>query len=351
MSEILRRFAASLRHLGFGARLLIVFLMDWSTVVMDDYRVPGGSALSLLAEARVPLAILSLLMLAHSFSSLRFWNRLLPLARLLERFAPVPVLGAVLLSAGAFVAPALSQHVPPESRWLLASLGGLESLGQFFQGRFVFVVFVGASFLIADVLLLRLVDRLSDDQPGREKYVDRLKVAVLWIFGAYFACCIFLAYNGMFDTSSIVTHRSEAVGVTRRSLQVGILSYEVRWLNFKSWTRPGQSEYIIAHGDRDGYVTREVWEGMPLLVHVRSGTLGLQWVESAQIDKIALLERIVSEIPTAAVPRKALITAYLAEKRWSDTMRHTREYQALYPADRTFVDTVLRTLPPGWKPG
>jgi hypothetical protein len=151
-------------------------------------------------------------------------------------------------------------------------LGGLETLGHVFNSGLVSVVFVGASFLIADVLLLRLVDRLSDDQPGQEKSVDRLKVAALWIFGAYFACCIFLAYNGMLDTSPIVTHRSEAVGVTRRALQVGILSYEVRWLNFTSWTRPGQSEYIIAHGDRDGYVTREVWEGMPLLVHVRSGT-------------------------------------------------------------------------------
>jgi hypothetical protein len=351
VSEILRRFAASLRHLGIGARLLIFFLMDWSTVVMDDYRVPGGSSLSLLAEARVPLAILSLLMLAHSFSSLRFWSRLLPLARLLERFAPVPVVGVVLLSAGAFVAPALTQVVPPESRWLLALLSGLETLGHVFNCGFVSVVFVGASFLIADVLLLRLVDRLSDDQPGREKSVDRLKVAVLWIFGWYFACCIFLAYNSMLDTSPIVTHRSEAVGVTRRSLQVGILSYEVRWLNFKSWTKPGQSEYIVAHGGRDGYETREVWEGMPLLMHVRAGTLGLQWVDSARIDKIVLLERIVKELPTAAAPRKALIAAYLAEKRWSDAMRHTREYQQLYPSDRSYVETVLRSLPAGWKPG
>lgn len=350
MSEILHRFAASLRHLGFGARLLIVFLMNWTTVVMDDYRVPSGSTLPLLAEVRVPLAILSLLMLAHSFSSLRFWNNVLPLARLLERFAPIPVLGAVLLSAGAFVAPTLTQHVASESRWLLALLGGLEILGRVFESRFVSVVFVGASFLIADVLLLRLVDRLSDDQPGREKFVDRLKVAVLWIFGAYFACCLVLAYNAMLDTSPVVTHRSAAVGVTQRSLHVGIVSYEVWWLNFKSWTRPGQSEYIIAHGDRDGYVAREVWEGMPLLVHVRAGTLGLQWVEAARIDTIAVLERIVRELPTAAVPRKALITGYLAEKRWSDAMRHTREYQELYPADRSFVETVLRSLPPGWKP-
>jgi hypothetical protein len=275
---------------------------------------------------------------------------MLPLARLLERFAPVPVLGAVLLSAVAFVAPTLTQHVSPESRWLLALLGGLETLGRVFKSRLVSVVFVGASFLIADVLLLRLVDRLSDDQPGREKFVDRLKVTVLWIFGAYFACCIVLAYNAMFDTSPVVTHRSEAVGVTKRSLQVGIVSYEVWWLNFRSWTKPGQSEYIIAHGDRDGYVAREVWEGMPLLVHVRSGMLGLQWVEAARIDRTALLERLVRELPTAAVPRKALITGYLAEARWSDAMRHTREYQELYPADRSFVETVLRSLPAGWKP-
>lgn len=350
MSELLRRFAASLRHLGFGARLLIVFLMNWTTVVMDDYRVPSGSTLSLLAEVRVPLAILSLLMLAHSFSSLRFWNNVLPLARLLERFAPVPVLVAVFLSAGAFVGPTLMEVVPTESRWLLALLGGLETLGLVFKSRFMSVVFVGASFVIADVLLLRLVDRLSDDQPSQEKFVDRLKVAVLWIFGVYFACCLVLSYNAMLDRSPVVTHRSEAIGVVERSLKVGIISYEVWWLNFRSWTKPEKSEYIIAHGDRDGYVAQEVWEGMPLLVHVRSGTLGLQWVEAARIDKIALLERIVKELPTAAVPRKALITAYLAEKRWSDAMRHTREYQELYPADRSFVETVLRSLPAGWKP-
>jgi hypothetical protein len=350
VSEILRRFIASLRQLGFGARLLIVFLMDWTTVVMDDYRVPSGPTLSLLAELRVPLAIVSLLMLAHSFSSLRFWNSVLPLARMLERFAPVPVLGVVFLSTGAFVAPMLTPLVPPESRWLLASLGGLETLGQLFKSRFMSVVFIGASFLIADVLLLRLIDQITEDEEGRQKFVNRLRVTVLWIFGAYFACCLVLAYNAMLDRSPVETHRSEAVGVTKRSLKVGIVSYEVWWLNFRSWTRPGQSEYIIAHGDRDGYVTREVWEGMPLIVHVRSGMLGLQWVEAARIDRTALLERLVRELPTAAAPRKDLITAYLAEARWSDALRHTREYQELYPADRRFVETVFRSLPAGWKP-
>ena len=350
MSEILRRFIASLRQLGFGARLLILFLIEWSTVVMDDYRVPSQSSLSLLAEARVPLAILSALMLAHSFSSLRIWNSMLSLGRLLERFAPVPVLGAVFLSTGAFVAPVLMQGVPPERRWLLTPLGGLESLSHVFTSSVVFAVFVGASFVVADVLLLRLVDQITDDEASRQKAVSRLKVTVLWIFGAYFACCFFLAYNAMLDTSPIVTHRTEAVGVTKRSLKIGIVSYKVWWLDFRSWRRPGQSEYIIAHGDRDGYLAREVWEGMPLIVHVRPGMLGLQWVVAARIDRTTLLERLVRELPTAAAPRKDLITAYLAEARWDDALRHTREYQEIYPRDRGFVETVFRSFPAGWKP-
>ena len=350
MSEILRRFIASLRGLGFGARLLIVFLMNWTTVVMDDYRVPSQSSLSLLAEVRVPLAILSLLMLAHSVSSLRVWNSMRSLARLLERFAPVPVLGAVFLGAGAFVVPMLTQVVPPERRWLLAPLGGLGTFGQVFTSGVVFALFVGASFVIADVLLLRLIDRITDDPSGRQRAVNRLKIVVLWVFGVYFACCLVLAYNAMLDTSPVVTHQSEAAGVTKRSLKIGIVSYEVWWLNFRSWTKPGRSEYIIAHGDRDGYLAREVWEGMPLIVHVRPGMLGLQWVVAARIDRTMLLERLVREVPTAAAPRKDLITAYLAEARWSDALRQTREYQELYPADRGFVETVSRSIPAGWKP-
>jgi hypothetical protein len=85
---------------------------------------------------------------------------------------------------------------------------------------------------------------------------------------------------------------------------------------------------------------------MPLLVNVRSGLLGMPWVDTAPIDRVTLLERLVRELPTAAVPRKELIARYLAEARWDAATRHAREYQALYPEERTFVDTLLRTIPP-----
>ena len=48
-------------------------------------------------------------------------------------------------------------------RRLLAPLGGLGTLGQVFTSGVVFALFVGASFVIADVLLLRLIDRITDD--------------------------------------------------------------------------------------------------------------------------------------------------------------------------------------------
>jgi len=346
VTPILRRFIASLRHLGFGARLLILFLMNWTTVVMDDYRVPSASSLSFLAEVRVPLGILSLLLVAHSFSTLRIWNRLHSLARMLERFAPGLVLLVVCFSAGAVAVPMLAPSIPFGSRWLRAP-SGLEAIGAVLASSVVPVVFVGASFLIADVLLFRLIDHMSDDPASREKFVDRLKITTLWIFGTYFACCLVFAYNAMLDTSPTVTQRSAAVGVTSRSLRAGIASYEVWWLNFRSWTRPGQTEFIIAHGDRDGYVARAVWDGMPLLLHVRAGSLGMPWVEAARIDQTELLERLVREIPTAAAPRKALITGYMTEARWSDARRHVLEYQALYPTDQRFVEAVLRSFPIG----
>ncbi len=85
---------------------------------------------------------------------------------------------------------------------------------------------------------------------------------------------------------------------------------------------------------------------MPLLVNVRAGLLGMPWVDTAPIDRISLLERLVKELPTAAAPRKELIAGYLGEARWDAAARHAREYQALYPEDRTFVDAVLRSIPP-----
>ena len=346
MSEIVRRFIAWVWRFGIGARLLLVVLMVWSTVVMDDYRVFGGPALSMLNEVRVPLMVVSFLMLAHSFSTLRIWNRVYRIGRMLERLSPVIALAAASLATGAFVSVVVGELVPPDWRWVLEPLGALQAVGTMLSGRFLMVVFVCSGFLITEVLLVRMVERLTEGDAGHPDTVRRAKAIVFWTFGAYFACCIVFAYNAMLDASPVTTHRSEATRVTRRSLAVGVFSYEVSWLHLRSWRQPGQEEQIIAHRWRDGYWFSDVWPGMPLLVNVRAGLLGMPWVDTAPIDRITLLERLVKELPTAAAPRKELIAGYLAEARWDAAARHAREYQTLYPEERTFVDTVLRAIPP-----
>jgi hypothetical protein len=115
------------------------------------------------------------------------------------------------------------------------------------SGRFLVVVFVCSGFLITEVLLVRLVERLTAGDTGHADAVRRVKVIVFWTFGAYFACCIVFAYNAMLDVSPVTMHRSEATRVTRRSLEVGVFSYEVSWLHLRSWRQPGQEEQIIAH--------------------------------------------------------------------------------------------------------
>jgi hypothetical protein len=326
VTYLVRRLIASLRELGFGARLLIVFLMIWTTVVMDDYRLPNSSALSILAELRVPLMILSFLLIVHSLQTLRAWNALYPVARMLERFAPVIVLVVAFAGGAVFFVPIVAL----DAGW-----------GRLLSGLVV-GTFVATSVLVTEVLVVRLIERLS---AGRPEVMRRLRSVILGIFGAYFSCYVVLAYNGMLDTSPATTHRSEAVGLTKRSLQVGIVSHEVWWLGFRSWRRPGETEHIVIHPIRDGYWPSETWEGLPLVIEVRAGMLGLPWIDYTHIDRTAFLERVVKELPTAAVPRKELITRYSTEARWADVVRHAREYQALYPDDRRFVDGILRSVP------
>ncbi len=43
--------------------------------------------------------------------------------------------------------------------------------------------------------------------------------------------------------------------------------------------------------------------------------------------------------------RKELIAGYVADGRWEAAMRQAREYQALYPEDRAYVESVLRSNP------
>jgi hypothetical protein len=346
VTEIARRFIAWVWRFGIGARLLLVVLMVWSTVVMDDYRVPGGPALSMLNEVRVPLMVVSFLMLAHSFSTLRIWNKVYHIVRMLERLAPVIVLAVAALATGEFVSAVVEELVPPDWHWALEPLGALQAVGAVLSGRILVVVFVCSGFLITEVLLVRLVGRLTEGDGGHADTGRRVKAIVFWTFGAYFGCCIVFAYNAMLDVSQVTTHRSEATRVTRRSLAVGVFSYEVSWLHLRSWRHPGQEEQITAHRWRDGYWFSDVWPGMPLLVNVRGGLLGMPWVDTAPIDRMTLLERLVKELPTAVAPRKELIAGSLAEARWDAAARHAREYQALYPEDRTFVDSVLRAIPP-----
>ena len=260
MTEIVRRFIASLRQLGLGARLLIVFLMIWTTVVMDDYRIPTGPTLSVLSELRVPLMILSFLLFVHSFQTMRIWSGLLPLARIMERFAPVVVLAAAITSTCIFMGPVLAQFVPGAWTGLRGRLETLPMVWGAVTRALVVVVFASAGVIITEVLLARLIDRIAS---GRPEAMRLVKMAILWVFGAYFACYVALAYNAMFDTSPVTEHHSEALGVTRRSLRVGIVSHEVWWLSFRSWRKPGQTEHIVVHPYRDGYWPWEVWERPP----------------------------------------------------------------------------------------
>lgn len=345
MSEILRRFIGWLWRFGIGARVLLMLLMVWSTVVMDDYRVPGGSTLSMLNEVRVPLMIISALVLAHSFSTLRIWNELYRITRMLERCAPIIVLGAAALATSAFVGSLIGEVARPTSRLVLEVLAGLQAIGALFSGALAVVAFVGAGFVITEVLLVRLVEHMTAGDSGHADAARRVKMVVFWVFGAYFASCLIFAYNAMLDTSAVTTYRSEAIGSTRRSLKVGVFSYEVWWLHLHSWRHPGQTEQIVAHPWRDGYWFTDVWPGMPLLVNVRAGMLGMPWVDTAPIDRVTLLERMVRELPTAVAPRKELIAGYVAGGRWDAAMRQAREYQALYPEDRAYVESVRRSIP------
>ena len=51
---------------------------------------------------------------------------------------------------------------------------------------------------------------------------------------------------------------------------------------------------------------------------VHTGALGLAWVAFTHIDRTAVVERLVVELPTATVPRKELITRSVREGRWNE---------------------------------
>ena len=138
-------------------RFLLVVLMVWSTVVMDDYRVPGGFVFSMLNEVRVPLMVVGFLMLAHSFSTLRIGAGSTGPCACSSGSAGI-AFAAASLATGAFVSVVIAEMAPPDWGLVLVPLGVRHDVGTMLSGRLLVVVFVCAGFLITEVVLVRLVE-------------------------------------------------------------------------------------------------------------------------------------------------------------------------------------------------
>ena len=111
-----------------------------------------------------------------------------------------------------------------------------------------------------------------------------------------------------------------------------------------SWRSAGANERVLLFPSRDQLWPGRIPAGLPVVVTVRTGVFGVQWVDSVSRDDDQLAERLLEAVPTARLPRRRLIETRLREGRWADAAAHARKYLEHYPRDREFAGQVAAAL-------
>jgi hypothetical protein len=207
------------------------------------------------------------------------------------------------------------------------------------SGPVLFATFVVVTTALVGLILVRLARRLVPASPAVTRVQRTFRVAAVCAVALYGIYASVLSFNGSLDASRPVEHRRELVAVTTVNTP---LAFPISWLDLRA--DDGTLERITLIVGKDGVWAGYVDPGQAVVVSVARGFFGIPWIERVALDADRQAELLVEAAPSAAVPRRALVTAYLRQGRRREAVDHTRAYLGYYPRDIAFAGTVAATL-------
>jgi hypothetical protein len=316
-----------------GGALVAYVLVEWFGTMVYNFRVVGiahtiglviGTALMTLWALIIGQRILT--------ASPPAWLReLLEDGEFVVGFVVLDLI--VLNIFGPFFMP-LAVVWPGGSILLLA----LSFVGRL-SAHVLFAVFVVVTTALAWLTVIRLARRLVPPSRALMRLQRTFRVAAVSGVALYGIYATVLSFNGSLGTLHTVDYRREVVA--SRTMNTP-LTLPLSWLDLK--TTDGTLERVTLIDGKDGVRAGSVDPGAPVVVSVRKGYFGISWIERVALDAGRQAEQLVEAAPSAAIPRRTLIMAYLSQARGREVVEHTRAYLHYYPRDVGFAGMVAATL-------
>lgn len=335
MSGTIDRAARRLLRLRVLSLFLLCVLTYWFATMAGTYRTPDRlSALTVLAG--VIVLAFDALLLARRVSNATPSETSSHLLAVVGRYAPLVVLNLILLNV---LAPVIG-YVATLMSNISVFKTGLTLLGRL-SARVLVVLFVLGIVGVLAVTAMRLLDRAVLRWRPVERAVTLGDRGIVALTAVYCAWAMLLTFNGSLDRgASVAEYRSEILRIWGGPTPMAPLW----WADVRSWDVPGGVKRVLIFPERDQVVPTLLSEGQRVRVRIRSGFLGLAWVESMRLDFEHEIEPLVAVAPSAAVPRRQLIELLLRDGRWAEAATHTAIYTRFHPGDRELVKRVAGAL-------
>ena len=171
------------------------------------------------------------------------------------------------------------------------------------------------------------------------KLLVRLERGALVTVQVFIAVSLCLYANGALDRSEPVEYLAEVTAVSETQVIIGPLRV-VSQVDVRFSEPPQRTERIVVYFDE----RRWLWAGEPIVVHVKSGALGVPWVVRLERDERRYVERVVQQMPTAGEAWKILVGYELDHRHWTDAYSAAQKYLAAYPMDYSFAMSTAAAL-------
>jgi tetratricopeptide (TPR) repeat protein len=129
-----------------------------------------------------------------------------------------------------------------------------------------------------------------------------------------------------------VPRAGEIVAITETDLPLD-MTFPITWATVRFADDPEATPRVLL-GRRE---TSYVWVGQSVVVHVRSGALGVPWVRRVERDEEQYYRKVLATFSDAAEAWKGLVRTYFDQRRWQDAERAALDYLARYPNDYEFA--------------
>ena len=331
MSGAIRRWTQWVLHARVGWALVLGALALWLAPLTGTFRA-ANPYLALSIVVGFCIAILAGVLLVRRIALATPSQGSGRVIHVFERYAPLVVINLIALNLVApvvgFVATLLVNM--PFWRTYLTLVGWLSAqvLGWLFS--------LAVAGVIA-VAVMRLIDRAA----GRWQPVARAAIVMdRVIIGAgaiYCVSAMALFINGSLDWSGAIEKRGEIVRVW------GVPKTPVWWADVRHSDSSNHLTRVLVFPLRDQITTSSLAPGQHVRLRIRPGLLKIPWIESMRLDFEQDLPSLVAAVPSAAGPRRWLISSLLRDGQWAEAARQTQAYARYYPNDRAFVRSV-RTL-------